>query len=94
MKKEFSGECDWCNKEADDLVEHQDYEEGQAGRFYDVCGNCREKERLMIANEIDLLDDDEEQYYAFESECHMDADGHCSAAGSEYCDWECPEGGC
>lgn len=93
MKAEFSGECDWCRKDAADLVEHQDFEEGQAGRFYDVCGACREKERLIIAAEIDLLDDDEEPY-GFEPECYMGADGYCSAAGSEHCDWDCPEGGC
>ena len=39
-------------------------------------------------------DDDEEQPYGFEPECYMDADGYCSAAGSEHCDWDCPSGGC
>lgn len=35
-----------------------------------------------------------ENLYEFEPECYMDAEGQCSAAGSEYCDWECPNGGC
>jgi hypothetical protein len=93
MKTEFSGTCDWCKKPADDLVEHKDFEEGQAGRFYDVCGACREKESLIISAELDALDDDEAPY-GFEPECYMDSDGYCSAAGSEHCDWDCPNGGC
>ena len=39
-------------------------------------------------------DDDDEQPHGFEPECHMGADGYCSAAGSEHCDWDCPNGGC
>ena len=43
----------------------------------------------------DFYDDepfDEEEDYWNEAEmnCHMRADGQCGAAGSEYCDFECP----
>ena len=37
---------------------------------------------------------DEDEQCGFESECYMGADGICSAAGSEHCDWDCPDGGC
>lgn len=92
MKKEFSGECDWCRKEANDLVEHQDFEEGLAGQMWDVCAACRKKESDAIDQELAEYGD--EQPYGFEPECYMDADGYCSAAGSEHCDWDCPNGGC
>lgn len=37
----------------------------------------------------DDADDDDELWEA-EMNCHMHADGQCGAAGSEYCDFECP----
>jgi hypothetical protein len=38
-------------------------------------------------------DDDPTEGDAIEdliADCGMDASGHCSKAGSEECDWECP----
>jgi hypothetical protein len=34
--------------------------------------------------------DAEDEWERAMSECGMMADGYCSAAGSEYCDWDCP----
>ena len=48
MKKEFSGYCDWCGNEKDTLIEHKDFEEGAAGRDYDVCRECRINEKKNI----------------------------------------------
>jgi hypothetical protein len=48
MKKEFSGYCDWCGVEKETLVEHKDFEEGMAGRDYDVCRECRINEKKNI----------------------------------------------
>lgn len=35
-------------------------------------------------------DDFEDEFETALSLCSMHADGQCGAAGSEYCDWECP----
>ncbi len=94
MKTEFSGECDWCRKEADDLVEHKDFEEGMAGRLYDVCAECRIKERESVEAEQAEDDDYNEEPYGPEPECYQDATGYCSMQGTEHCDWDCPNGGC
>ena len=56
MKPEFSGECDWCGQQSNDLVEHQDFEEGAAGQYYDVCGECRRKENEALAKELECED--------------------------------------
>ena len=92
MKAEFSGTCDWCRKRSDDLVEHKDFEEGMAGRFYDVCSDCIKKENEMLAQELAEEDDDNEEHYGFEAEFYMGSDGYCSMQGTEHCDWYCPEG--
>ena len=34
---------------------------------------------------IDASGDDEEFF-----DCHIAPDGQCGAAGSEWCDWDCP----
>jgi len=49
VKPEFSGECDWCRQHSDDLVEHQDWEEGLSCQLLDVCEACRVKEGITIA---------------------------------------------
>lgn len=56
MKQQFSGICDWCRQQSDDLVEHKDFEEGAAGQYYDVCGECRRKENDALAIELDSED--------------------------------------
>lgn len=53
MKQTFYGTCEWCEQDADDLVEHQDFEEGPSGRTYDVCAACRKKENENLKDEDD-----------------------------------------
>lgn len=45
------GMCDWCKKEATDLRNRRDFEEGRAGRVYQICGACvkLKNERLEAA---------------------------------------------
>ena len=35
-----TGTCDWCRREATDLRDTRDYDEGLYGRVYRVCGSC------------------------------------------------------
>lgn len=51
------GNCDWCKSQAEDLRPRRDFEEGLAGRLYDVCGNCVRKENDRLAAESDERDD-------------------------------------
>lgn len=67
MKPEFSGECDWCRRESNELVEHQDFEEGLAGQLWDVCGDCRRKENQRIDLECGSLEDAQEAMFHNES---------------------------
>lgn len=97
---EYSGTCDWCRRESDSLRDHKDFEEGFAGQSYSVCPTCIAEEsrklsaELLGCDDLDLDYEDDDQPYGFEPECYMDASGQCSAAGSEHCDWDCPNGGC
>lgn len=34
------GRCEWCGKDATDLRDARDYDEGMCGRLYRVCGPC------------------------------------------------------
>ena len=43
-----------------------------------------------FASQDDGMDEEEEFWAEAELLCHMHADGQCGAAGSEYCDFECP----
>lgn len=48
-----------------------------------------------ICDDYDPDDPDEDDQYSLgPEECYMDNKGQCSMAGSEYCDFECPNGGC
>ena len=51
------GECDWCKKEATDLGNQRDFEEGMGGPVYRVCGSCRQRYRE------DLLEEDGDDWY-------------------------------
>jgi len=44
-----SGVCDWCGSQATDLRDHRDFEEGSAGRIYEVCGRLCEKRKRETA---------------------------------------------
>lgn len=37
--------------------------------------------------------DDDDAIEALMDDCGQNADGECSLAGTEYCDWECPFSG-
>ena len=54
------GRCDWCKTEAD-LRPYRDLEEGSAGPVYQVCAECRRKDRARWAAEVE--DDDDYLYY-------------------------------
>lgn len=45
------GKCEWCKKDAGDLADTRDYEEGMAGRIYRVCGACRKRMSDRAAEE-------------------------------------------
>lgn len=48
-----SGTCAWCKKDATDLRDARDYEEGMAGPVYRVCGACvqRQNDDAQAENE-------------------------------------------
>lgn len=86
-----TGRCDWCKQDATDLRAKRDWEEGSTGPVYQVCGPCVKRHNEY---EADSFDDDRDcefepdEYEEFD--CHMDREGHCGAAGSEDCEFECP----
>jgi hypothetical protein len=47
-----SGRCDWCKKDATDLADTRDYEEGMAGPVYRVCRSCRKRRDEEIEAEL------------------------------------------
>lgn len=51
-----SGRCDWCKKDAADLCDRRDYEEGMAGPVYRVCGGCATASDRRIQQELDEYD--------------------------------------
>lgn len=53
------GCCDWCKKEATDLRPKRDFEEGMAGRVYDVCGNCVRAENKRLEEGRSYYGDDD-----------------------------------
>jgi hypothetical protein len=50
------GTCDWCKSENVHVRPRRDWEEGSAGRVYDICDNCNDKENKRLAEEF--ADDD------------------------------------
>jgi hypothetical protein len=63
--------CDWCGCMAKGVRPRRDIDEGQAGRLYDVCPACIDKENKRLAEELaendryrgdydDLIDDDDD----------------------------------
>ena len=51
-----TGMCDWCKREATDLRDRRDFEEGMGGPVYRVCGACVQREM----DELEAEDDDRE----------------------------------
>lgn len=94
-----TGRCDWCKKEAPDLRDTRDHEEGMAGPVYSVCGSCRKRRDDELKAEAAAYDDysydDDNEYDAddddwLDMECGLASDGQCSQAGTEHCDFVCP----
>ena len=52
------GKCEWCKKDATDLAETRDYEEGLSGPVYRVCGACRRRMNDRAAEELSSYGDD------------------------------------
>lgn len=53
-----TGQCDWCKREATNLGDTRDIDEGMAGPVYRVCGPCRKKYDDELRAELDYYDDD------------------------------------
>lgn len=94
---DHSDTCDWCKQQKPYLRPQRDYEEGMAGRVYEVCDDCIKRvndeaeAELAARGDYDDYDPgyDEDDYDDFD-DCGMSPDGQCSMAGSEWCDWDCP----
>ena len=56
------GTCEWCKNHADDLRDRRDFEEGQAGRVYRVCGACVKRQNEELEAEAAEHDDDYENW--------------------------------
>lgn len=39
------GRCDWCKRDGLELRKARDWEEGMRGPVYDVCAQCRQRQR-------------------------------------------------
>jgi len=48
---EQTGTCDWCKGDNLRIKPHRDFEEGSAGRIYDVCQACRNQESESLSEE-------------------------------------------
>lgn len=66
-QSERHGRCDWCKKQATDLRDARDYEEGMNGPVYRVCAACVKarddevREELERYGVYDDFDDDFEE---------------------------------
>lgn len=47
------GCCEWCGKDATDLRNARDYDEGMSGRLYRVCGPCVKRADDEAREELD-----------------------------------------
>lgn len=48
-----SGTCDWCKQQKPRLRPRRDYEEGMAGRVYDVCDDCIRRQNEEAERELE-----------------------------------------
>lgn len=55
---DWSGTCDWCKTHKPHLRPRRDYEEGMAGRVYDVCDDCIKRENDELEKEAGTYFDD------------------------------------
>lgn len=52
-----TGMCEWCSRQATDLRDARDYDEGMAGRLYRVCGACIKRRNEEAEEELRAYDD-------------------------------------
>ena len=52
-----TGRCEWCGKDATDLRDARDYDEGMCGRVYRVCGPCVKRVDDEARAELAAYDD-------------------------------------
>jgi hypothetical protein len=57
------GCCDWCKREATDLRNRRDFEEGMCGPVYRVCGACVKAENERLQEELDEYRNDYDDDY-------------------------------
>lgn len=55
-----TGMCEWCKQEVTDLRPARDYDEGMAGRIYEVCGACVKRRNDEAAEELARYDEYDE----------------------------------
>lgn len=55
-KVERCGKCDWCKKDATDLHDARDYDEGMYGPVYRICEPCAKRRDARIAEELAYYD--------------------------------------
>lgn len=48
-----SGVCDWCRRHKPKLSKRRDFDEGTAGRIYDVCDDCIAEEQQRLSEELE-----------------------------------------
>lgn len=58
--------CDWCGCMAKGVRPRRDIDEGQAGRLYDVCPACIDKENKQLAEEMVRSGSDYDDYDDFD----------------------------
>lgn len=46
------GQCEWCKRDATDLRDARDYEEGMSGRVNRVCGACIKHQNEEIERDL------------------------------------------
>lgn len=51
-EEDTSGCCDWCKQHKPALRKRRDFEEGSAGRVYDVCSDCIKAENERLSEEL------------------------------------------
>jgi hypothetical protein len=59
---DHSGACDWCKQNKPRLRPRRDYEEGMAGRVYEVCDDCIRRENEELEKEADTYWDGDDWY--------------------------------
>lgn len=57
LNRDTSGHCDWCKCDKSIVRPHRDFEEGFAGRLYNVCTDCLKKESDSLEEDRASSDD-------------------------------------